>query len=125
MADDVGIEPTRPFQDDGLATRCLNHSANHPETKNPPNIAAGRVWCERQPQLEGLALCKLTDNCASKLDGLAGAGAHKLQVCIMEIMLCQTFLLIIIWRPSRRYCIKPSMLLPISWHMRRGLTGLT
>ena len=30
MAERVGIEPTHPFLDDGLATRCLNRSANAP-----------------------------------------------------------------------------------------------
>ena len=30
MADGVGLEPTHRFPDDGLASRCLNLSANHP-----------------------------------------------------------------------------------------------
>ena len=30
MAERVGIEPTHPFLNDGLATRCLNRSANAP-----------------------------------------------------------------------------------------------
>ena len=30
LAEHVGIEPTHPFLNDGLATRCLNRSANAP-----------------------------------------------------------------------------------------------
>ena len=35
MAESIGFEPMRPFRDDGLANRCLNHSANSPNT-----------WCD-------------------------------------------------------------------------------
>ena len=30
MAESIGFEPMRPFLNDGLANRCLNHSANSP-----------------------------------------------------------------------------------------------
>jgi hypothetical protein len=30
LAESIGFEPMRPFLNDGLANRCLNHSANSP-----------------------------------------------------------------------------------------------
>jgi len=30
LADSIGFEPMHRFLDDGLAIRCINHSANYP-----------------------------------------------------------------------------------------------
>lgn len=36
MAESAGIEPADPLLDHGLASRCLHHSANSPQTLASP-----------------------------------------------------------------------------------------
>ena len=55
LADSIGFEPMHPFRSDGLANRCLNHSANYPllgggceiRTHGPFRASSFQDWCNR------------------------------------------------------------------------------
>jgi hypothetical protein len=44
MADSIGFEPMHRLLDDGLAIRCINHSANYPiKMVGPPGLEPGTL----------------------------------------------------------------------------------
>lgn len=81
------------------------------------------------PPLQRAQTLSFTGSAASSWMGDPYASAQSLREFYIRIFLpaisFHAFRLISICRPSRNSIFKPAMLVPIAWHARRGLTGLT